>query len=184
MINDLLMFYPFQLIPKFDILKNVFKVVDLTLSYVNEFEPIISCIHFMIDLISWGLPNPPISLFDMGDTSPLRGGAAILLIDNQGGELLRVTLNGILFKFHNDIQQDANDLMLKILIVVPNNDIALGWLKQVVEALPNVNEKETGRLLNTVKVALPNKDNRRVRSALRDFINWYSRRNVTPRSEF
>ena len=54
MINDLLMFYPFQLIPKFDILKNVFKVVDLTLSYVNEFEPIISCIHFMIDLISWG----------------------------------------------------------------------------------------------------------------------------------
>ncbi|KAG8202798.1 hypothetical protein GWM34_02430, partial [Candida africana] len=185
MINDLLMFYPFQLIPKFDILKNVFKVVDLTLSYVNEFEPIISCIHFMIDLISWGLPNPPISLFDMGDTSPLREAVQqFLLIDNQGGELLRVTLNGILFKFHNDIQQDANDLMLKILIVVPNNDTELGWLKQVVEALPNVNEKETGRLLNTVKVALPNKDNRRVRSALRDFINWYSRRNVTPRSEF
>ena len=131
-----------------------------------------------------GLPNPPISLFDMGDTSPLREVQQFLLIDNQGGELLRVTLNGILFKFHNDIQQDANDLMLKILIVVPNNDTALGWLKQVVEALPNVNEKETGRLLNTVKVALPNKDNRRVRSALRDFINWYSRRNVTPRSEF
>lgn len=66
MVNDLLMFFPFKLIPNVEILKNIFKSVNLTLSFVNEFEAIIACVHFMIDLISWGLPNPPISLFEMG----------------------------------------------------------------------------------------------------------------------
>ncbi|RCK65803.1 mRNA transport regulator MTR10 [Candida viswanathii] len=185
MVNDLLMFFPFKLIPNVEFLKNIFKSVNLTLSYVNEFEPIISCIHFMIDLVSWGLPNPPISLFEMGDTAPLRQTIQeLLMVDNQGGELLKILINGLLFKFHADVKQDVNDLIIKILVVVPNFDVSLGWLNKIVRSLPHANEKEIDRLLGVIKVALPNKDNRRVRSALKDFISWYSRKNITPRSEF
>lgn len=185
MVNDLLMFFPFKLIPNVEILKNIFKSVNLTLSFVNEFEAIIACVHFMIDLISWGLPNPPISLFEMGDTTPLRQTIQeFLMLDNQGGELLKILINGLLFKFHPDVKQDVNDLIIKILVVVPNFEMSLGWLNEIVCSLPNVNEKEITRLLNVIKVALPNKDNRRVRSALKDFISWYSRKNITPRSEF
>lgn len=185
MINDLLMFFPFKLIPNIEILKNIFKSVNLTLSFVNEFDAIIACVHFMIDLISWGLPNPPISLFEMGDTTPLKQTIQeFLMLDNQGGELLKILINGLLFKFHPDVKQDVNDLIIKILVVVPNFEISLGWLNEIVCGLPNANQKEIDRLLNVIKVALPNKDNRRVRSALRDFISWYSRKNITPRSEF
>ena len=117
-------------------------------------------------------------------TIPRHGMQQFLVSENNGGELLRVVLNGLIFKFNNDIQQDTNDLILKILVAVPDKNISIGWLHEVVKALPNVNQKEISKLMDTVSVALPNKDNRRVRSALRDFVNWYSRKNVTPRSEF
>ncbi|EMG46462.1 putative importin Mtr10p [Candida maltosa Xu316] len=186
MINDLLMFYPFQLIPNFEILNQIFHSVKLTLNYINEFDPIISCIHFMIDLISWGLENPPISLFEFeGDTDKLKLAIQqFLLINNQGKELLEVLINGVIFKFHNDILQDTNDLILKILVVIPDKGLVISWLNEIISKLPNVNQEEINKLINTITVALPNKDNRRVRSGLRDFISWYTRKNIKPRSEF
>ncbi|KAI3403296.2 MTR10 [Candida oxycetoniae] len=185
MTNDLLMFYPFEFIPNFDFLTSIFKACQIVLSIVNEYNPIISCIHFLIDLVSWGLEHPPISLFEQQDTEPLKQAIKqFLIVDNHGGDLLKVVLNGIIFKFHADVQQDANDLILKILVVVTSVEMAINWLRSAVVDLPNVNEKEMDRLIDTVTVALQNKDNRRVRSALKDFINWYSRKNISPRSEF
>ena len=96
--------------------------------------------------------------------------------------MLKAVMEGLIFRFHADLQQDASDLLLKILTVVPDHDLALGWLNQVVHQLPNVGEKEVQKLISIVSVALPNKDNRRVRTGLRDFVNWYARKNVTPRS--
>ncbi|CAK9441719.1 uncharacterized protein LODBEIA_P55870 [Lodderomyces beijingensis] len=185
MLNDLLMFYPFKLIPDLAMLKSVAKAAEITLNVINEYNPIISCIHFLIDLASWGMEHPPISLFEQQDTESLKQAIKqFLVVDNQGGELLTAVFHGLIFKFHADVQQDANDLILKILVVVPNHETAITWLRNAIISLPNVNEKETDRLLGTVDVALQNKDNRRVRSSLKDFVNWYSRKNVTPRSEF
>ncbi|EDK45683.1 conserved hypothetical protein [Lodderomyces elongisporus NRRL YB-4239] len=185
MLNDLLMFFPFKLILNYDLLNSISKVVDITLTVINEYNPIISCIHFLIDLVSWGLEHPPISLFEQQDTESLKQAIKQFLVaDAHGGEILRVLIQGLIFKFPADAQQDANDLILKILIVVPSNEMAINWLKLAVHQLPNVNDKESDRLFSTVTIALQNKDNRRVRSSLRDFINWYLRKNVTPRSEF
>ncbi|RLV89122.1 mRNA transport regulator MTR10 [Spathaspora sp. JA1] len=190
MMNDLLMFYPFKLISNFELLTSTLNAVNLTLTIINEFDPIISCVHFLIDFVSWGMPHPPISLFDDEDPVPLRIEVQrFLLLNNNGCELLRVVLNGLIFRFHNDVQQDVNDLILKILVVASTADantyhVPVQWLREVAAALPNASSKEIDRLINTVTVALPNKDNRKVRSALRDFVSWYSRKNVTPRSEF
>ncbi|CAI5759829.1 unnamed protein product [Candida verbasci] len=184
MINDYLMFFPFQIIPDHNLLNKIVKASNLTLSSLNEFNPIISCIHFLIDLVSWGLPNPPISLFEQKDTTALKSSIQqFLILNNQGGEILRILINGIIFKFHDDLLQEANDLCLKILVVVPNHEVVINWLKNIVLQLPNVNEVEINRLIETVNVALMNKDNRRVRVSLRDFISWYKRKNVN-RSEF
>ncbi|EGW32228.1 uncharacterized protein SPAPADRAFT_61310, partial [Spathaspora passalidarum NRRL Y-27907] len=190
MMNDLLMFYPFKLISNFELLTSTLNAVNLTLTVINEFDPIISCVHFLIDFISWGMPHPPISLFDDEDPAPLRAEVQrFLILNNNGCELLRVVLNGLIFRFHNDVQQDVNDLILKILVVASTADpstsnLPVQWLREVVTGLPNSSSKEIDRLINTVSAALPNKDNRKVRSALRDFVSWYSRKNVTPRSEF
>ncbi|KAI5956481.1 MTR10 [Candida jiufengensis] len=180
MLNDLLMFYPFEIIPNSEFLDQVYQATIITLTKLDEYNPIISCIHFNIDLVSWGLEHPPISLFEDKDTEPLKNCIKEFLIQkNHGFELLKCIIHGLIFKFHNDIQQDASDLILKILVVCPNIEVAVGWLNEVVINLPNIHDGETNRLIQTVSIALQNKDNRRVRSALKDFIGWYSRKNVT-----
>lgn len=184
MMNDLLMFYPFKLIPNLELLKSTLNSSIVTLSSLEQFEPLVSCIHFLIDFISWGMPAPPISFFDENPQHIQDTVKQFLVMDNNGGNLIKVVLEGLIFTFHNDIQQDANDLLLKILVVVPDYTIAVGWLTNVVKNLPNVNEKEVEKLIKTVSVALPNKDNRRIRSSIRDFVNWYSRKNISPRAEF
>ncbi|KAI5964099.1 MTR10 [Candida pseudojiufengensis] len=180
MMNDLLMFYPFEIIPNLDLLHSVFEATIITLTKLDEYNPIISCIHFNIDLISWGLPHPPISLFEDKDTEPLKNLIKEFLVQKDHGyELLKSIINGLIFKFHIDIQQDANDLILKILIVSPNYELSIKWLNEIVINLPNIHSGETDRLIQTIGIALQNKDNRRIRSALKDFIGWYSRKNVT-----
>ena len=86
MMNDLLMFYPFKVIANQDLLKSTLKASLLTLNLINEFNPIISCIHFLVDLVSWGLPSPPISFFDESDlTIPRHGMQQFLVSENNGG---------------------------------------------------------------------------------------------------
>ncbi|ODV78624.1 ARM repeat-containing protein [Suhomyces tanzawaensis NRRL Y-17324] len=184
MVGDLLMFYPLRFTADVDLMGSTLKVSILTLSIVNEIEPLVTCLHFLIDLLSWGLPHPPVSFFDENPEIPRRAIQQFVVSDNHGAQLLREVVNGVIFKFHHDIQQDANDVILKILLVTPDQTVSLQWLSEVAKTLPNVNEHEIVKLVNIVSVALPNKDNRRVRSALKDFISWYCRKNVTPRSEF
>lgn len=184
MMNDLLMFYPYKLIPNAALLEQTMKASIITLTTVNEFDPLVACVHFLIDLISWGLPHPPISFFDQDPVQIRNALHSFLLSNNQGGEVMSVVLNGLIFKFTSDLQQDANDVLLKLLIVLPDNSTSVSWLQNVVTNLPNVDDKEINRLITTVSTALVNKDNRRIRSALKDFVNWYQRKNVSPRSEF
>ncbi|KAK6465575.1 armadillo-type protein [Scheffersomyces coipomensis] len=185
MIDDLLMYYPFKVIPNLDFLKSILKLSLINFQLINEYEPTISCVHFLIDLVSWGSSNPPISLFNDENPEFIKKSVQdFLILDNNGGALLQAIINGLIFKFNIDTHQDINDLILKILVVIPDSNISINWLHQVVQSLPNVNNKEIEKLINTLGVALVNKDNRRVRSSLKDFVNWYSRKNVKPRSEF
>lgn len=184
MMSDLLMFYPFKLIPNNELLTQTIKASIITLTTINEFDPLVACVHFLIDLISWGLPSPPISFFEQDTTEIKSSLHQFLASNNQGGELMGVVLNGLIFKFTNDLQQDANDLLLKLLIVLPEHSISVVWLSEVVKSLPNVDGREVTRLVTTVSTALSSKDNRRIRSALKDFVSWYQRKNISPRSEF
>lgn len=178
MANDVLMFYPFKVVPNVELLKSLKDASMITLSKVEEIEPLISTLHFLIDLISWGFPYPPISFFDDNPVHIQQTIQNFLVLDNNGGELIKVLVDGLIFRFHNDIQQDANDLLLKILTVAPDSNLALRWLTEVASALPNVNQKEVEKLMKVISVALPNKDNRRIRAGLKDFVNWYTRKNV------
>ncbi|CAK7895109.1 mRNA transport regulator Mtr10p [[Candida] anglica] len=184
MMNDLLMFYPFKMISNFDLLKPTWDSSIVSLNSLDQVNPLVAVLHFLIDLISWGLPTPPISFFDENPQHVREGVQQFLILDNNGGHLMKVVIEGLIYHFHNDIQQDASDLLLKILTVIPDSNVSINWLTDVVKSLPNVSGKELDKLINTVSVSLPNKDNRRIRTSIRDFVHWYSRKNVSPRSEF
>lgn len=189
MMNDLLMFYPFQLNGNFELLKSVWESSIIALQLIEQIDSLIAVLHYLIDFVSWGMPTPPISFFEEGMEQQLeqikKSVQEFLAIDNNGGHLMKVIIEGLIFKnFHNDIQFDANDLLIKVMVVMPDQQISLSWLTNVVNSLPNVNTKETEKLLKTVNISLPNKDIRRIRNSLKDFVHWYSRKNVKPRSEF
>lgn len=187
MANDILMFYPVEFIDDLSFLKPVKQASIITLTKVREFEPLISTLHFLIDLVSWGLPYPPVSFFEdnpEGFPEGIRPAIKSFLVsDNTGGELIKVIMEGLIFNFHFDLQQDANDLLIKIITVSPDQNLSIQWLSEVINNLPNVNQKEIEKLMKVIVVALPNKDNRRIRSAFKDFVNWYQRKNINTRLE-
>lgn len=184
MASDMLMFFPHRLMADSQMLHQIFVTSILTLNVVNETDTLMGCLHFLIDLVLWGLPHPPISFFDENPDAVRLATQQWLVQDNHGGELLKVVLTGLIFRFTADVHQDANELMLKILQAVPEPQLLIQWIAQVTRLLPNYEETEVEKLLLVVSVLLPNKDQRRTRSSIKDFVTWYQRKNVSPRTEF
>lgn len=182
MSTELLMFYPNKTISNQGLMKSILHAGILTLNTCEEYNPLIACVHFFIDYISWGSPYPPISFFDEDPKQIQQAVKHFLVADGHGEQLIKCVLQGLIFKFYNDV--DANDLVIKILTVSPNTEQAIGWLQNAASSLPNVSGKEIEKLIGSISVALPNKDNRRVRMAVKDFVSWYSRKNVNLRSTF
>lgn len=182
MANDLLMFFPAQVTGNGQLMKSILEAGILSLTTSEEHNPLLACIHFFIDYVSWGSPYPPVSFFE-GDSQVVQQYVKQFLgADNHGQQLVKVVVEGLIFKFYND--PDANDLLIKILTVSPDMEQAVSWLHQAVAALPNVSENEVQKLMGATTVALPNKDNRRVRISIKDFVSWYVRKNVNSRAAF
>lgn len=182
MSTELLMFYPSRTISNENLMKSILHAGILTLTTCEEYNPLMACVHFFIDYVSWGSPYPPISFFDEDPKQIQQSVKNFLALSNHGEQLMKVVLHGLIFKFYNDV--DANDLVIKILTVSPSTEQAIGWLQEAASSLANVSSKEIEKLIGSVSVALPNKDNRRVRVAVKDFVSWYSRKNVNLRSTF
>ncbi|KAI0460978.1 hypothetical protein LJB42_001307 [Komagataella kurtzmanii] len=181
MMADILMFFPVHLIQS-ELLQPVYNSAIMALSTFSQFEPLIATLHFLIDLYSWGFETPPVSLLET-DVPPEIRRIILSFIESTGGPLTKVLLNGLVYRFPVDCNHDASDLWTKIIRLVSingqNGDLVLQWLNEALSSLPEgtVNEKERSKLLTTVQAAMNSKDFRRVRASIRDFINWYSRKN-------
>ncbi|GEQ70340.1 hypothetical protein JCM33374_g4016 [Metschnikowia sp. JCM 33374] len=182
MASHLLMFFPTEVAGNEQFMSSIFETGVVALKVSEEYNPLMACVHFFIDYISWGSEYPPVSFFE-GDHGAIKQNVKkFLVMDNHTEKLLEVVINGLIHKFYNDV--DGNDLLIKILTVSPNPEQAVLWLKQAVSLLPNVSEQEITKLIGTISIALPNKDNRRVRMAIKDFVSWYTRKNVNSRASF
>jgi transportin-3 len=184
MMNDILMFYFKEfLLLNDDLLNSVFEVAVFSLN-INKFDPLISDLHFLIDLVSWGFETPPISIYydDGSQKTPDEIKFKIAaLINNNGQVLIDQLLQGLIFKFPLDAHPDAYDLLIKTLKLATNIDQVISWLDFALNNLSSVSNQEREKLLTTVKHSLGSKDYRRIRSSLKDFISWYSRKNISPR---
>lgn len=182
MANDLLMFFPEKVTGNAQLMSSILEAGIASLVTSEEHNPLMACINFFVDYLSWGSQYPPISFYE-GDPAVVQQYVRqFLMADNHGQQLVKVVVNGLIFKFYND--PNGNDLLLKLLTVTPDMDQAVSWLHQAVSALPNVSGKEVQKLMNATAVALPNKDNRRVRMSIKDFVSWYTRKNVNSRAGF
>lgn len=179
MMSDVIMFFVTNFVLS-DILGPTFEIALLALN-IEKFEPLIATLHFLIDLISWGFDVPPVSIYE---NVPEDVKLTIQrFIGEHGDSLLKHVLHGLIFKFPADTHPDASDLLSKTIRLSPSPQVAVTWLNGALDALPpnSVSEQERTKLVSTISSALGSKDNRRIRTSLKDFVTWYSRKNITPR---
>lgn len=182
MAGELLMYFPAEVTFSEELIRSIFEAGIIALDVSEEYNPLMSCVHFFIDYVSWGSDDLPVSLFE-GDFESVRLNVRLFVsVDSHLERLLKAVLSGLIYKFYND--SDGNDLVIKILIVPPDVNKSISRLNTAVLALPNVSEQEVNKLMGVVSVALPSKDIRRIRIAIRDFVSWYTRKNVNSRAAF
>lgn len=180
MMNDVLMFSPVRLIES-DLLQPVYNVAVASLSSLQEFDALIAILHFLIDLYSWGFETPPVSFVD-NIPENLKNKVLNFALTT-GNDLIKLLIYGLIYSFPSDVYPDASELLTKIIklsTLDAGSKISLSWIDQALAVLPQgtVNDRERTKLLSTCETAINSKDFRRVRSSIKDFINWYRRKHV------
>lgn len=179
MLSDMLMFFPSNFINNENLLSQIYEVSILSLSTLDNDEPLTATLHLLIDLMSWGFESPPVSLVDLDDNTLNSLRLKVLQFNTIIGEnLIKVLIHGLVLKFPSGCSLDASDLITKLIRLQNDDKVSITWLNNAIVSLENVSEKERLKLLGSVEVAIRNKDFRRVRSSIRDFVNWYVRKNI------
>ncbi|ODV87402.1 hypothetical protein CANARDRAFT_26802 [[Candida] arabinofermentans NRRL YB-2248] len=181
MTDDILMFTPIELLQADEMIQPIFETAIKSLSIYYEYESITAILQFLIDFYSWGFETPPISFMD--DIPENLKFKILNFAMNTGEQLISKLMYGLIYSFPSDCWPDTNELIVKLIklsTLEGSSKLSLGWLDKFLSSLPqgSVNEKERLKLLSTVEIAINSKDYRRVRSSIRDFANWYRRKNV------
>lgn len=184
MADDLIMYFPVRTIPNAELLQNFSNTTLRTLTLCDQFEPLASCLYFNLDLVAWGFADPPISIFESTPPHIRDAIAQYFTSFEYGANIVKTLVEGLIFHFPPDLHDDTVDLLLKILIVVPDTAVSINWLFTAALSLPNAERKQIELLISTLSVALPNKDMRRARISIRSFTDWYSRKHISARTEF
>ncbi|GME83356.1 unnamed protein product [Ambrosiozyma monospora] len=181
MVNDILMFIPVKLIQADDIVQPIYETGIKSLSIYYEYGPLTAVLQFFVDFYSWGFESAPISF-----TEDIPNDLKLKILNftmNTGEDLVGRLIYGLIYTFPDDCCPDANELLIKLIklsTLEGSSKISMAWLDKFLMSLPpnTVNSKERLKLLSTVEAAINSKDYRKVRSSIRDFVSWYTRKNV------
>ncbi|EGV65972.1 Nuclear import receptor [Yamadazyma tenuis] len=182
MLDDFLMYYPNQFFDLHDsaVLNPSIESSMVLIDSLENFESVISIVHYLIDLISFGSSNLPISFVDIRDEALIKFKVSSVL-ESKGEQILYKLIHSLIFRFNNTnndtIIYDMNELILKVIILGPPN-LVVNWLMNIFSSLPNNDVKQLNKFNSIVEVAVENKDQKRIRNSLKDYIDWYTRKNV------
>ncbi|KAI5293358.1 Nuclear import receptor [Ascosphaera acerosa] len=153
-------------------------------------EPLVATLHYLHDLLSYGLDRPVISSFSASSGST--GSAASRnqaelrnairqLMATQGNVLVQRILTGMMFTFPADCFLDASTVMMLLFEMIPQE--AASWVEGTIQLLPagSIKPGESEKLMQALRERMVAGDSRRIRNVIQDFTNSYRRRNVAPR---
>ena len=187
MVSDLVMFYPKEFIMTTELLTGIMDVALVCVNNLENFDAYLYIIRSMDDIISWGFQSPPISLVTL-DYVPTEWRNQIIneLIVNKGTQIVLVLLTGMVSNFDPDCHSDAISCLVKCFRLATeanNNDpsICAQWIIEVTSQLSHVSTNERENLVNAVTTGLNKQDYRKVSEGIRSFVEWYIKKNVSPR---
>ncbi|AMD22515.1 HHL255Wp [Eremothecium sinecaudum] len=186
MVLDVIMFYPKQFITATALIDSVADCASKSLDKLNNFESYITVIRCLDEILSWGFATPPISTMEI-DTVPMewRENVLRIMVLQKGSQLVSVTISGLTTNLNSNAHPEAIGLLVKLFklaVEANNNDpsICMVWLSDALEKLRPVSPNEKNKLMS-IGNALVQRDYRRVRNNIKDFIGWYLRKHVSPR---
>ena len=147
---DTLFYFPLQTITS-HLQKAVLEAASAALTLLKE-EPLMATLHYLRDLLAYGSENLPQSSF--GETPlPNREEIHMLvkqLVVQQGEDLTKRVMTGMMYSFPRDCFPDASGVMLAMFQMVPLE--TTGWLKTTVGMLPEgtVTSSESERLIGSI----------------------------------
>lgn len=185
MMADILMFSPERLIRADELVQQVYATALRALEVYHEYGAISSVLQFLVDFYSWGFETPPISFMeDIPEDLKVKIRAFTVAT---GQELVNRLMYGIIYSFPSDCRPEANELLTKVIELASlgnGSKLPVVWLDNFLSSVPqgSVTEKEKMTLLSNVESAVNTKQPRNIRTSIRDFANWYKRKNVDRRS--
>ncbi|PGG98023.1 hypothetical protein AJ80_09592 [Polytolypa hystricis UAMH7299] len=184
LVTDAVRFYPKKSLTS-PLAEPIFSA-SLSALTLQQVDPLTATLHYIRDVLSFGLDKPSISDFTDASGEPFHNApeirvAAKQLVSSQGPVLVQRVLTGMMFSFPGDCFPDASGVLMSLFELMPRE--AGEWVEATVQMLPAGTMKpgESDRLLKTLGEKVTMGDTRRIRVVLQDFTNSYRRRNVAPR---
>ncbi|KAM3562268.1 hypothetical protein ARSEF4850_002837 [Beauveria asiatica] len=179
---DALLYYPQKLIPS-TLLVPIFEAAIYALT-LEQRDPLVSTLHFLRDLLSYGGNNPASSEGLPEAAAQQIKGMILNMLQSHGLGLVKQVMAGMMLTFPRDCFADGSGVLLALFEMIPAQTAE--WVAQTIQLLPEgtVNPVEANRLMSKIKERLSTDDAsnlRHVRVLLQDFTNSYRRRNVAPR---
>lgn len=189
MISDLLMFYPQNFIFSPVLLKNVLQVAEICLTKIEQYDAYILIIRFIDDVLSWGFKTPPISTAAI-EIVPDEWRQIVfqIAIVEHGSTLIDSFFTGLIYTFDSTAHSDAISVIVKCCRLAfegsnNNSTVIVQWLEKTCSVLGNVDRKAKENLVEGVVNGIERRDFRKVRENVRNFVDWYLRKNINSRLE-
>ncbi|KAI5297751.1 Acetamidase, partial [Ascosphaera pollenicola] len=171
LVDDAVRFHPKRFITS-ELAPHILSASMSALS-LQQHEPLIATLHYLHDLLSFGLDRPTVSNFSGGDgassTNPPEVQAAVKkLMASQGTVLVQRILTGMMFTFPADCFLDASTVVMLLFELLPQE--AATWVEGTIQLLPagSVKPHESGKLMQALRDRVMAGDSRRIRSVIQD----------------
>lgn len=186
MCNDLLMFFPEHMMNTPVLISSLIQWDLESLPKLDNFEAYMTLIRFLDDLSSWGFKTPPISVTSITEV-PDAWRCTILeqVVSKNGSNIVTALINGLVTNFDSRAHQEIISLIVKIFRLATennNNDpsVCLEWLDSALRKMGTIESNERSKLMS-IGNALIQRDYRRCRGNIKDFIDWYLRKHISSR---
>lgn len=186
MCNDMLMFFPEKMINTPMLMSSLVQWNLQSLPKLDNFEAYMTLIRFLDDLSSWGFKTPPISTTSITEV-PESWRQSIIqeLIFKNGSNIVNTLINGLVTNFDTKAHQEIIAVIVKVFRLATDNNgndptICIEWLNDALSKMGTIENNEKNKLLS-IGNALVQKDYRRCRSNISDFIDWYLRKHMSSR---
>ncbi|KAI5289164.1 Nuclear import receptor [Ascosphaera aggregata] len=184
LVDDAVRFYPHRAITS-NLAPHILSA-SLSALTLQQHEPLIATLHYIHDLLSFGLDKPAVSSFTGESGAPSANlvevhAAVKQLAASQGVLLIQRILTGMMFTFPADCFLDASTVAMMLFELMPQD--AATWVEGTIQLLPSGSVKagESEKLMQALRERMVAGDSRRIRNVIQDFTNSYRRRNVAPR---